>query len=222
MRSKTLEIRWHDTSPIFSSDFQPLPPHQLKKLLNIPPSSSAASSSSSSLSSTAAGKEKEHIVAGGRSYRLATGGADNHVRVSTLSTYWEKGKASERRAEHDLPLSPPPLVPSCSSLVFFAQLQLWLIHPNIPEQPSSAAGPSSAQLPPVTPPPPRAEFLATLKRHTASVNVVRWSPKGEYLSVYIYTAVLTSFSLLRLQRNSLPRLEMVSPRSELSLAPFPD
>lgn len=81
MRSKTLEIRWHDTSPIFSSDFQPLPPHQLKKLLNNPSSSAPASSSSSS-SSTAAGKEKEQIVAGGRSYRLATGGADNHVRVS--------------------------------------------------------------------------------------------------------------------------------------------
>ncbi|KAL7418057.1 WD40-repeat-containing domain protein [Mrakia frigida] len=142
MRTKTLEIRWHDTSPIFSSDFQPLAPHALKKLLNLP---STFSSSSSSTSSNSAGggkeKEKEHVVAGGRSYRLATGGADNHVR-------------------------------------------LWLIHPNIPESSSSSSSTtnSSLNLPPVTPPPPRAEFLATLKRHTASVNVVRWSPKEELLA----------------------------------------
>lgn len=29
-----------------------------------------------------------------------------------------------------------------------------------------------------TPRPPRVEYLATLNRHSAAVNVVRWSPNG--------------------------------------------
>lgn len=28
--------------------------------------------------------------------------------------------------------------------------------------------------------PPRVEYLATLSRHTAPVNVVRWSPNGRH------------------------------------------
>ena len=61
-----------------------------------------------------------------------------------------------------------------------------MIHPNIPEASSSTGGPSSASTShsaPQAAPPPRAEFLATLKRHTAAVNVVRWSPKGEQSSL---------------------------------------
>lgn len=73
MRTKTLEIRWHDTQPIFSSDSQPYPPHQLKRLL---------SQQQSGIVSSGVGKEKEkEVSAAGRSYRVATGGADNHVRV---------------------------------------------------------------------------------------------------------------------------------------------
>jgi chromatin assembly factor 1 subunit B len=71
MRTKTLEIRWHDTQPIFSSDSQPYPPHQLKRLL-----------SQQQAGAFPSGKEKEkEVSAAGRSYRVATGGADNHVRV---------------------------------------------------------------------------------------------------------------------------------------------
>ncbi|KAG2006974.1 chromatin assembly complex protein, variant 3 [Coprinopsis cinerea AmutBmut pab1-1] len=32
------------------------------------------------------------------------------------------------------------------------------------------------------PRPPRVEYLATLSRHSAAVNVVRWSPNGEYIA----------------------------------------
>jgi hypothetical protein len=56
MRFRTLEIRWHDSKPISSCDFQHIP---FKK----------------------ARPSAEKGFAG-QSYRLATGGEDNHVRVS--------------------------------------------------------------------------------------------------------------------------------------------
>ena len=59
MRVRTLEIRWHDSKPISTCDFQPVP---FKK---------------------ARPSQDKHFAA--QSYRLATGGEDNHVRVSTPS-----------------------------------------------------------------------------------------------------------------------------------------
>ena len=55
MRYRTLEIRWHDSKPISTCDFQPIP---FKK---------ARPSQEKSFAS--------------QSYKLATGGEDNHVRV---------------------------------------------------------------------------------------------------------------------------------------------
>jgi chromatin assembly factor 1 subunit B len=57
MRFRTLEIRWHDSKPISTCDFQPV---SFKKAR--PP----------------VGQEQNFA---GQSYRLATGGEDNHVRV---------------------------------------------------------------------------------------------------------------------------------------------
>jgi chromatin assembly factor 1 subunit B len=62
MRFRTLEIRWHDSKPISTCDFQPV---SFKKAR--PP----------------IGQEQNFAA---QSYRLATGGEDNHVRVS-LSVY---------------------------------------------------------------------------------------------------------------------------------------
>ncbi|KAJ7628904.1 WD40 repeat-like protein [Roridomyces roridus] len=95
MRYRTLEIRWHDSKPISSCDFQPLP---FKKAR---PASFAT-----------------------QSYRLATAGEDNHVR-------------------------------------------LWMVHPHLCSDP---------------PRPARVEYLATLSRHSAAVNVVRWAPAGDLLA----------------------------------------
>ena len=53
-------------------------------------------------------------------------------------------------------------------------LQLWMVHPNI-LPPSLVEGTSDAP----APRPPRVEYLATLSRHSAAVNVVRFSPNGE-------------------------------------------
>ncbi|KAI0634573.1 WD40 repeat-like protein [Trametes polyzona] len=108
MRVRTLEIRWHDSKPISTCDFQPVP---FKK---------------------ARPSQDKNFAA--QSYRLATGGEDNHVR-------------------------------------------LWMVHPNILPQ-SLVEGTSE----PPAPRPPRVEYLATLSRHSAAVNVVRFSPNGDLIA----------------------------------------
>ncbi|KAF8216296.1 WD40-repeat-containing domain protein [Mycena galopus ATCC 62051] len=104
MRFRTLEIRWHDSKPISSCDFQPLP---FKKARAAP--------------------------FGTQAYRLATAGEDNHVRV-------------------------------------------WMVHPNI-HGGREAEGSVEAKARPA-----RVEYLATLSRHSAAVNVVRFSPNGDLIA----------------------------------------
>jgi chromatin assembly factor 1 subunit B len=60
MRYRTLEIRWHDSKPISTCDFQPV---AYKKA-----------------------RPAQGDVAGyaTQAWRLATGGEDNHVRVSCI------------------------------------------------------------------------------------------------------------------------------------------
>ncbi|KAH6891806.1 chromatin assembly complex protein [Coprinopsis sp. MPI-PUGE-AT-0042] len=110
MRFRTLEIRWHDSKPISTCDFQPVP---FKKAR--PP----------------AGQDKNYA---GHAYRLATGGEDNHVR-------------------------------------------LWMVHPHI--RPTSVVDEADQCNGPRA---PRVEYLATLSRHSAAVNVVRFSPNGECIA----------------------------------------
>ncbi|EPQ50803.1 WD40 repeat-like protein [Gloeophyllum trabeum ATCC 11539] len=112
MRVRTLEIRWHDSKPISTCDFQPLP---FKKA-----------------------RPAQDKMFATHSYRLATGGEDNHVR-------------------------------------------LWMVYPNIlPPSVIESASTSATETP--APRPPRIEYLATLSRHSAAVNVVRWSPNGELIA----------------------------------------
>ncbi|KAI0783247.1 WD40 repeat-like protein [Abortiporus biennis] len=114
MRVRTLEIRWHDSKPISTCDFQPVP---FKKARPV--------------------QEKNYA---GQAYKLATGGEDNHVR-------------------------------------------LWTVHPNIlPQSVVESASTSGAEIP--TPRPPRVEYLATLSRHSAAVNVVRWSPNDGMVIIW--------------------------------------
>ncbi|KAG9038502.1 hypothetical protein FS837_001243, partial [Tulasnella sp. UAMH 9824] len=154
MRVRTLEIRWHNGDPIYSCDFQPLPQSQLKKTiaprivhkesstpssseqkatLPPPPPPPAAATSSSAASTT----NTNYGV--GQSFRFATGGSDNNVRI-------------------------------------------WMVYPNIlPPSVAAAAASTSGGTKP-TPHPPRVEYLATLVKHAGAVNVVRFSPSGEYLA----------------------------------------
>ncbi|KIP04835.1 hypothetical protein PHLGIDRAFT_75293 [Phlebiopsis gigantea 11061_1 CR5-6] len=109
MRVKTLEIRWHDSKPISTCDFQPVPFKKARPT-----------------------QDKSYVS---QSYKLATGGEDNHVR-------------------------------------------LWTVHPNImPPSVKENAGTEAG-----SGRPSRVEYLATLSRHSAAVNVVRWSPNGELIA----------------------------------------
>lgn len=83
MRVRTLEIRWHNGDPIYACDFQPLPQSQLKKTLAprvVPAHKDGQPSTSTSNGSTPAVGAAAYGV--GQSFRFATGGSDNNVRVS--------------------------------------------------------------------------------------------------------------------------------------------
>lgn len=129
MRVRTLEIRWHDSKPISTCDFQPV---AFKK--------------------ARPAQDKQFV---GQTYKLASGGEDNHVRVRKY--------LSLRRL----------LLAELLNVV-----QLWMVHPNI--MPPSILDGTGAEG--TTPRPPRVEYLATLSRHSAAVNVVRWSPNGTCLT----------------------------------------
>ncbi|KAG7095663.1 hypothetical protein E1B28_006382 [Marasmius oreades] len=122
MRFRTLEIRWHDSKAISSCDFQPVPVFKKAR----PPGLGSSDIS-----------EQEWVEKwASQSYRLATGGDDNNVRV-------------------------------------------WMVHPNIRPSNTATETITSTQ---TTPRPPRIEYLATLSKHSAPVNVVRWSPNGETIA----------------------------------------
>ncbi|GAC72490.1 chromatin assembly complex 1 subunit B/CAC2 [Moesziomyces antarcticus T-34] len=163
VRSVTFEIRWHDTQPIYSCSFQPIPANHLRRVLDhnmgqaagmapgkglseLDSSAAAAmtstSSSHASASTSAASSSKlahPPVMAGGQSWRLATAGGDNNARI-------------------------------------------WMVHPNIPSPAAIASAAAVSGSTVVAPHPPRVEYLATLQRHSGVVNVVRFCPKGELLA----------------------------------------
>ncbi|ESK87982.1 chromatin assembly complex protein [Moniliophthora roreri MCA 2997] len=125
MRFRTLEIRWHDSKAISTCDFQPIPVFKKAR----PPG----------LGSSDVSQQEWTEKWASQSYRLATGGDDNHVRV-------------------------------------------WMVHPNIRPTTAAAAAEASTSTTQTAPRPPRIEYLATLSKHSAPVNVVRWSPNGETMA----------------------------------------
>ncbi|EST05920.2 WD40 repeat [Kalmanozyma brasiliensis GHG001] len=164
VRSVTFEIRWHDTQPIYSCSFQPLPANHLKRVLDhnmgqaaglapgkgLSEIDSAAAAAMTSTSSSAQASAltpvassskltQPPVMAGGQSWRLATAGGDNNARI-------------------------------------------WMVHPNIPSPAAMASAAAVSGSAVVAPHAPRVEYLATLQRHSGVVNVVRFCPKGELLA----------------------------------------
>ena len=63
-----------------------------------------------------------------------------------------------------------------------------MVHPNI-MPPSVAVGTSTSASTSAAPHPPRVEYLATLSKHQAPVNVVRFSPNGTSVVVLFRLAL---------------------------------
>lgn len=163
VRSVTFEIRWHDTQPIYSCSFQPIPANHLRRVLDhnmgqaagLAPgkglseldssaaaamtSTSSAQASSSAAVASSSKLSQPPVMAGGQSWRLATAGGDNNARI-------------------------------------------WMVHPNIPSPAAMASAAAVSGSAVVAPHAPRVEYLATLQRHSGVVNVVRFCPKGELLA----------------------------------------
>ncbi|GAA94946.1 uncharacterized protein L969DRAFT_53259 [Mixia osmundae IAM 14324] len=123
MRVKALEIRWHNTQPIFSADFHPLPADQYRKTSAHPYMSKDMS------------PDRDPELC----WRLATAGGDNNVRI-------------------------------------------WLVHPEPRPAPGEAPAATGSSQTGAGIGSPRVEYLATLTKHTAVVNIVRFSPKGDMLA----------------------------------------
>lgn len=94
VRCATFEIRWHDTLPIYSCDIQPIQPSRLTHVLDHNLGQGKwARALSMMLTHVAAGLPpgqalssaseviQAPLQAGGQSWRLATAGGDNNVRM---------------------------------------------------------------------------------------------------------------------------------------------
>lgn len=62
----------------------------------------------------------------------------------------------------------------------FLGYQIWMVHPHI--RPPNIVGEDAT----TAARQPRVEYLATLSRHSAAVNVVRFSPNGRPLSLFFH------------------------------------
>ncbi|BGP09953.1 Chromatin assembly factor 1 subunit [Rhodotorula toruloides] len=91
MKCKTLEIRWHDKTPIFSADFHPLPPSPVSVAAKPSARTNAAALDLSD------GERRDRD----KRWRLATCGADNNVRIWLVTP-----RPLPQAASLSLPLAP--------------------------------------------------------------------------------------------------------------------
>ncbi|GAA5937826.1 Cac2p [Sporobolomyces koalae] len=112
MRAKALEIRWHETNPIFSADFHHLPPLKHKKPTHPYAKLSNETRTDADIERDRLDREKQ--------WRLATCGGDNNVRLWLVtprppptvaplalpSTITTSGKSSKPSASASKPFTP--------------------------------------------------------------------------------------------------------------------
>ncbi|GAA6054059.1 hypothetical protein JCM3770_001345 [Rhodotorula araucariae] len=157
MKCKALEIRWHETKPIFSADLHAVPPtkharpaHPYAKL-----AADGTHLDDQHARRDRQARERDSLDRDKR-WRLATCGGDNNVRLWLVTP------------------RPHPDAPALS-------LPLPLPLP-FPSHPAAAASSSSKPAPAPVDPGPKVEYLATLSQHTGVVNCVRFAPQGETLA----------------------------------------
>ncbi|GAA5997435.1 hypothetical protein JCM5350_005654 [Sporobolomyces pararoseus] len=153
MRAKALEIRWHETNPIFSADFHHSPPTQHKKPSHPYAKLSKEIGNEEEVERDRKDREKQ--------WRLATCGGDKNIRLWLVTP---------RPPPTVAPLTLPAPAPTASSS-------------SKPKPGSSTSSSSSkAASNSNENPDPKVEYLATLSQHTGVVNCVRFCPKGETLA----------------------------------------
>ncbi|PWN47142.1 WD40 repeat-like protein [Violaceomyces palustris] len=161
VRSVTFEIRWHDTQPIYSCSFQPIASNHLRKVLDYNLGQAAGLPPGKCLSDATSSSNDAGSSAG----------------------------PSRSASSSKLPVTapaPPVMAGGQSWRLATAggdnNARLWMVHPNIPSPAAIASAAATSGSAPVTPHPPRVEYLATLSRHSGVVNVVRFCPRGELLA----------------------------------------
>ncbi|CAL8098195.1 unnamed protein product [Calicophoron daubneyi] len=154
MRLLTPEIAWHETLPIYSCDLQ----NHTVSLLNAPSVGSALKpvrNPFADITSETTGSSSDircKTVDAGWT-RLATAGGDNVVRLWRVRLSSMGSCSSLKMAERQR--ASTTAKKGTNTLVSDG------VHSNLSEQ---------------------LTYLASLKRHEKPVNVVRWSPSGEYLA----------------------------------------
>ncbi|KAK4049800.1 Chromatin assembly factor 1 subunit [Microbotryomycetes sp. JL201] len=81
MRCKVVEIRWHETTPIFSADFHPVQPTHLSKPVHPFMKQAGAVDDTATTAAAAAATSNDCAQGSDKMWRLATCGGDKHVRL---------------------------------------------------------------------------------------------------------------------------------------------
>ncbi|KAF8560536.1 hypothetical protein P879_07837 [Paragonimus westermani] len=153
MRLLTPEIAWHETLPIYSCDLQPC----MTSVQGFTITDVGKSFQRVPLTELSSGLDLSSSLREDHAYqewtRLATAGGDNVVRLWRVRLAWNN-MASRPAANEPLGLQPSVAAKKSADPK----------HKNL----SSLAE--------------HLTYLASLKRHEKPVNVVRWSPSGEFLA----------------------------------------
>ncbi|CDS37368.1 chromatin assembly factor 1 subunit b [Echinococcus multilocularis] len=187
MKVLTPEIAWHETLPIYSCDLQPftlvskIRDMTLREPLAELPFDDATLTDAEKLKEeTAATKEEGEkrigSIFGGTWTRLATAGGDSMVRLWRVNLEW-RPPGSVTVATFKKPLPKGILEGSSGKRTASSTTAATTATATAAAGDDVSGG--------VEVPAPVSEglvFLATLKRHERLVNVVRWSPSGEYLA----------------------------------------
>ncbi|KAF7255531.1 hypothetical protein EG68_07734 [Paragonimus skrjabini miyazakii] len=153
MRLLTPEIAWHETLPIYSCDLQPY----TTSVQSFPITDVGKSSQRIPLAELSSGLDLSGALredhASQEWTRLATAGGDNVVRLWRVRLAWIS------TTSRHVPTEPLGLQPSVAAR-------------KIADTKHKSLSSLAEHL----------TYLASLKRHEKPVNVVRWSPSGEFLA----------------------------------------